>query len=222
MVSGATTTKRRSGRPLSFDRQAALKQAMLLFWQYGYEATSLQCLTEAMRITPPSLYAAFGDKKQLFLEAVELYTTGGSASAISIIQESPTAREAVWNLLQTSAVALTGTDTPLGCMLISSATNCSPASADVQETLARLRIANETALREKIQKEIDEGALPPEPNAMALASLYMGVIQAMSTQARDGASRTKLLAMAEASLRAWPETTLARTPPKTSNQPFCD
>ena len=195
---------------------------MLLFWRYGYEATSLQCLTEAMGITPPSLYSAFGDKKQLFLEAVELYITGGAASAIGIIQASSTPREAVWNLLQGSAIALTGTDTPPGCMLISSATNCTPASADVQESLAKIRLSNEAALREKIQKDVDEGGFPRETNATALASLYMGVIQGMSTQARDGASRTNLLAMAEAAMQAWPEAEPARPTFKTTNQPFCD
>ena len=195
---------------------------MLLFWRYGYEATSLQCLTEAMGITPPSLYSAFGDKKQLFLEAVELYTTGESASATGIIQAASTAREAVWNLLQSSAIAFTGADIPPGCMLISSATNCTPASVDVQDALAKIRLSNEAALKEKIQTEVDDGALPRETNAAALASLYMGVIQGMSTQARDGASRTKLRAMAEASMQAWPEAKPARTTLKTSNQPFCD
>src|SRR3978361_1815132 len=65
---------RKTGRPLSFDRDAALERAMLVFWRYGYEAASLQELTSAMGITPPSLYSAFGDKEQLFLEAVARYS----------------------------------------------------------------------------------------------------------------------------------------------------
>src|SRR3546814_7402993 len=70
-----TTPRKKSGRPLSFDRDTALERAMLVFWRYGYEAASLQELTSAMGITPPSLYAAFGDKEKLFLEAVERYSS---------------------------------------------------------------------------------------------------------------------------------------------------
>ena len=66
--------RKKPGRPLSFDREYALEQAMLVFWQYGYETTSLNDLTAAMGITPPSLYGAFGDKETLFLEAVQRYT----------------------------------------------------------------------------------------------------------------------------------------------------
>ena len=76
MESTGHTPRRKAGRPLSFDRQAALHQAMLLFWQHGYEATSLSGLTAAMGVTPPSIYAAFGDKKRLFLEAVAHYLSG--------------------------------------------------------------------------------------------------------------------------------------------------
>ncbi len=197
--------RRKIGRPLSFDRDAALKQAMLLFWRYGYEATSLGQLTAAMGISPPSLYAAFGDKKRLFLEAVELYTSGGPATAAGIIESAATAREAVWTLLQGAAVGLTGIDTPAGCMLVSSATNCSAAAGDVQAALAGIRLGNEANLRAKIQRDIDVGLLPRDPDATALASLYMAVIQGMSTQARDGAGRPKLLAMAAAAMRAWPD-----------------
>jgi AcrR family transcriptional regulator len=68
--------RRRLGRPLSFDREAALEKAMLAFWRHGYEGTSLAELTAAMEVTPPSVYAAFGDKKHLFLEAVDLYLSG--------------------------------------------------------------------------------------------------------------------------------------------------
>lgn len=133
------TVKRRPGRPLSFDREAALHQAMLLFWRHGYEATSINDLTAALQITPPSLYTAFGDKKQLFLEAVHRYVSGPVTSA-SIIAEAPTARDAAMGLLQAAATGFTGKDTPSGCLLASSAISCSPAAADVQKVLSDIRI----------------------------------------------------------------------------------
>ena len=78
-----------TGRPLSFDRDAALERAMLLFWKHGYDATSLAELTAAMGVTPPSGYTAFGDKKRLFLEAVDHYVTLSSWSAQLIFRPVP-------------------------------------------------------------------------------------------------------------------------------------
>ena len=89
---------RKVGRPLSFDRERALHQAMLLFWQHGYEATSLSDLTAAMGVTPPSIYTAFGDKRSLFLEAVRHYLSGPVTSE-TIIQNAATAREAAASLI---------------------------------------------------------------------------------------------------------------------------
>src|SRR6478609_6768993 len=91
------------GRPRSFDREAALERAMLLFWEHGYEATSLSQLTSAMGITPPSLYAAFGDKQALFLEAVDRYIARGGTDTGSLMGDAKTAREAVARFLEISA-----------------------------------------------------------------------------------------------------------------------
>lgn len=194
---------RRIGRPLSFDREAALHEAMLLFWRHGYEATSLSQLTAAMGISPPSLYAAFGDKKQLFLEAVSRYTAWrlGTADAI---EQAPTAREAVWTLLEATAVAFTDPDLPPGCLLVSGATNCSPASGDVQAALADIRLRIEARLRARIQRDVDAGLLPPGTDPGVLAALYITLLQGMSNQARDGATRDTLLGLARAAMNAWP------------------
>ena len=95
MQSTARAPRRRPGRPPSFDRDAALHAAMLLFWRHGYEATSLRDLTRAMGVTPPSLYAAFGDKKALFRAAVRRYV-GEPAAADALVDAAPTARGAAW------------------------------------------------------------------------------------------------------------------------------
>ena len=197
-------TRRKVGRPISFDRADALERAMVLFWRYGYEATSVSDLTTAMGISPPSLYAAFGDKKRLFLEAVALYMARGPVTLEAGLRASATAREAVANLLRAAAEAFTGPDTPAGCMLVSAATNCTAAAADIQAALGEIRLGNERLLRDRIKLDVDEGRLPAGTDAGALASLYMAVIQGMSTQARDGAGRPKLLAIADAAMQAWP------------------
>jgi AcrR family transcriptional regulator len=196
-------TSRKPGRPLGFDRDAALHQAMLLFWRHGYEATSINDLTKAMGITPPSLYTAFGDKKKLFLEAIKLYTSGDVASE-SIIDEAATAREAAIGLLQASVIGFTGARTPAGCLLASSAISCSSAAEDVRKALAKIRLNIEKRLRSKILLDPSLTKLKRKVNADALAGHVMAVIQGLSTLARDGATREKLSSVASTAMLAWP------------------
>jgi AcrR family transcriptional regulator len=196
-------SKRKPGRPLGFDRDAALHQAMLLFWRHGYEATSVNDLVSAMAITPPSLYTAFGDKKQLFLEAVQRYLSGPVTSE-TIIDDAPTAREAAAGLLHASAIGFTGHSTPSGCLLASSAISCSPAAADVQNALGKIRLGIEKRLRARIEQDNTRHTSNRVVDAAAMAGHVMAVIQGMSTLARDGAARTKLLSIAKTAMQAWP------------------
>ncbi len=177
---------------------------MLLFWRHGYEGTSLAALTAALGVTPPSIYTAFGDKKRLFLEAVGLYVSGGR-SADDIIDLAATARAAALELLTAAAAGFTGEDTPPGCLLATSAISCSAEAAEVQEALAAIRRAVEQRLRQRIEHGIAAGELPPGADAAALAGLVMAVIQGMSTLARDGATRSHVLAIADAAMATWPE-----------------
>jgi AcrR family transcriptional regulator len=194
---------RKTGRPLSFDRDAALHAAMLLFWKHGYESTSLADLTAAMGVTPPSIYAAFGDKKGLFREAVGLYVSG-PVTAESIIAQAATARAAAAALLTGSAVAFTGRDTPAGCLLATSTISCSTAAADVQKELAAIRGGIEKRLKEKILRAMESGEIQGKVDADALAGHVMAVIQGMSTLARDGARQKKLLQIADVAMAGWP------------------
>lgn len=203
MKQTAAPPRRKIGRPLSFDRDAALAQAMLVFWRHGYETTSLSDLTSAMAINAPSLYAAFGDKKQLFLEAVRLYVSG-PVNAETIIDEAPTARDAAAGLLDASAVGFTGAETPRGCLLASSTISCSAKGADVQVELATIRGRIEARLKDRILRDKTSGGLPADADPGALAGHVMAVIQGMSTLARDGASRRKLRQVAAVAMMAWP------------------
>lgn len=197
--------RRRRGRPLSFDRDAALSTAMHLFWRHGYETTSVAELTAAMGITPPSLYAAFGDKKQLFLEAVDRYVNHGSVTALGLIEDAVTARDAATALLRGSAIAFTGADTPPGCLVASAAISVSEAASDVRTALGGIRSDIETALQRKAAQDVSEGRLPTDTDARALAATIIAVIQGMSTLAKDGADRSKLLAIADTAIQAWPK-----------------
>ncbi len=191
------------GRPLSFDREQAVQKAMLLFWQHGYEATSLSDLTAALEVKPSSIYTAFGDKKGLFLAAVQRYVSG-PVNAESIIQTATTAQEAALGLLQAAAIGFTGDSTPRGCLLASSAISCSTSAQDVKDALTDLRKAIEAGLRDKIKRSLKDGSLPAGTDAAALAAHTMAVIQGMSTLARDGATRASLLKVANMAMRCWP------------------
>ena len=203
MKEAAHAPRAKKGRPLSFDREAALHQAMLLFWQHGYEATSLSDLTAAMGVTAPSIYTAFGDTNRSFLETVGRYLSGPVTSD-SIIEAAVTAEDAAWGLLRASAIGFTGIDSPPGCLLAASAISCSAAAADVQGKLAAIRRRIEARLHDKVVQAVAAGEMAADADADALVGHVMAVIQGMSTLARDGAPREKLLRVAATAMQAWP------------------
>jgi AcrR family transcriptional regulator len=190
------TILKKTGRPLSFDRDAALRAAMLLFWRHGYESTSLADLTHAMGITPPSLYAAYGDKKRLFLAAVDVYANGPQ-NAHQIIRQAGSARDAAQGMLMAAAVGYTGADTPPGCLLATGAISCSVSARDVQQALAAIRLGITQALAQRMAAE---GVV----RAHTRAAHVMAVIQGLSTLARDGGTRDELLAVVDMTMAAWP------------------
>jgi AcrR family transcriptional regulator len=194
---------RRTGRPLSFDRDTALLAAMHLFWRHGYEATSVAELTRAMGITPPSLYAAFGDKQRLFLETVHRYL-GGTEAVERSIAGAASAHDAARDLLRAAVLGDTGDDTPAGCLLASSLVTSSVEAADIREALAQIRRAIEAALRARIERDIREGLMPAGTDAEMLAGHVFAVVQGMSTLAKDGAGRDKLLRIVQSAMACWP------------------
>ncbi len=176
---------------------------MLVFWRHGYETSSIADLTGAMGITPPSLYAAFGDKKQLFLEAARLYA-GDRVAFAATIGRASSAFDAASELLDAVATTFTGGDTPRGCLLASASASGSSAAEDVQRAVADIRRDIVADLADRIARDIADGALPADTDAAALAGLVVALIQGMSVLARDGASRETLRAVAKAAMRAWP------------------
>ena len=198
-----TVSRRRTGRPLSFDRDVALEQAMLTFWRFGYETTSIVDLTTAMGVTAPSLYTAFGDKKQLFLEAARRYA-GDPEAMTQAFDRAESAHDAARAMLISAATAFTGEATPRGCLLASATASGSAASVDVQQIIADIRTGIAARLRARIARDVETEALPPDTDIPALAGMVMAIIQGMSVLARDGADRAELFAIVAQTLRAWP------------------
>lgn len=199
------TAARPRGRPLSFDRQAALEKAMHVFWTHGYESTTINDLTAAMGIAPPSLYSAFGDKERLFLEAMECYGKGPGQFFERALAEEPTARAAIERLLLHAAADLTDACHPRGCMMVTAATNCSVAAEHVQAAIAERRAAAVASMEARIRRGIDEGELPPDSDAGALANFFSTVYQGMALQAKDGADAAALGVTVRMAMRAWPD-----------------
>ncbi|WP_255348251.1 TetR/AcrR family transcriptional regulator [Parafrankia sp. EUN1f] len=194
----------RRGRPREFDRAAALDHALVLFWERGYEATSIADLTAAMGIGAPSLYAAFGSKRELFDEVVQVYGQTHHAFIARALIEEPTLKAGLDRMLREAAGAYTRPDLPRGCLVISAAVNCN--APEVEQALRALRAADLEALERLVNVAIDAGELPAGTDARALAVYTSVVMQGMAQQARDGADRGDLEAVAALAMRAWPWT----------------
>jgi AcrR family transcriptional regulator len=191
------------GRPRSFDRNAALRRAMTVFWERGYEGVSLSDLTAAMGINAPSLYAAFGCKEALFREAVALYGANEGSIAERALREKKSAREAVEALLRGNAEAYADPKNPRGCMVVLAATNCTPENEDVRAHLSQCRRDAQKMLRRRLDLGVAAGDLPGGTDAAALAAFYTTVLNGLSIQARDGASRRQLHAIVDVAMAAW-------------------
>jgi AcrR family transcriptional regulator len=183
-----------AGRPLGFDRDAALAVAIAQFWRTGYAETSISMLTKAMGVTPPSLYAAFGDKNGLFEEAADTYFRR-TCEAVDEATELPTAREAIARILGDTARAHTRGDTPPGCLMLS------------EPRLTAQRLELRRRLRDRLDRGVRDGDLPPDTATDELAGYLVTVLRGMSGAARDGGTFEELSATAAVALRALPRAT---------------
>jgi AcrR family transcriptional regulator len=178
---------------------------MLLFWDRGYEATSLEDLTEAMGLSLSSLYAAFGDKERLYLAAIDRYLAGRGGYIGDVLERAPSARIAISRLLEAAAHELTRKGQPRGSMICLASVQCAPGAAVVQTAVVERRAESIGFLERRIERGLKAGEFPAGTTAAQLAAFYMSVLQGMSIQARDGASRATLLSVAKIAMRAWPD-----------------
>lgn len=191
------------GRPREFCVDEALATALRVFWTKGYEGTSLTDLTEAMGITRPSLYAAFGNKEALFRHALDLYEREKLAY-VGRALEQPTARGVVKFLLEGALANITGESEPRGCLGVISSTACgSEAQCIREEVLKRGRVVHEACV-ERMQRAIDEGDFNGPGEAEAITKYLMAVLQGMSVQAGAGSTRKELEGVVETTLAMWP------------------
>lgn len=192
-----------TGRPRAFDINESLKRALQVFWQKGYEGTSLADLTEAMNINRSSLYATFGSKEQLFYKVLDLYYEGPPRLTSSAFNE-PSAHDVVERLLNVTADSVTNPSTPPGCLTVRGALACGEEAEPIRQELVTRRKAAETALRHRLEQGKSDGDLPSNSNPAALARYIMTIAEGMSIQAADGATRQELQDVIDSTMEAWP------------------
>lgn len=187
-----------------FDRQEALETAMELFWRHGYESTSMAMLLKAMGLTAPSLYAAFGNKEKLFVEAVHHYARLYGTKIFAPLSEPIAAREAIRRMLRTSAAIVCSNKNPSGCLVAFGAVNSSDDSTPAAKFLRELRQNNGRIIRERLGRAVKEGELPPSTDVTRLARYFYAVLGGIQLQSLDGATRSELEAVAEDAMTLWP------------------
>jgi len=192
------------GRPRGFDRGAALEAAMFLFWRKGFAATSMNDLCDAMGVRSPSLYAAFGSKEALYLEAVEHYVRTQGPPVWDKLAEGATACAGIENLLMAGTESLPKSRaTPAGCMAVLAAVGDEWPAA-ITRVVKKVRLEMLGMLRSRLETAVAKGELPASTDIDGLSRFYLSVFQGMAIQARDGASQAELKAVAAAAMAGWP------------------
>ncbi|MFJ2675850.1 MULTISPECIES: TetR/AcrR family transcriptional regulator [unclassified Streptomyces] len=198
-----TTSRAPIGRPRGFDTDEALQRAMVVFWEHGYDGVSLTDLTRAMGITKTSMYAAFGNKEDLFRKALERYAEGPASYSARALRE-PTAREVATAYLTGSIQASTRAGCPAGCLGVQGFLAAEHLGQSVADALAAWRDDNRAHLRDRFQRAIDEGDLPVGTHPDTLAHYLMTMANGIAVQAATGATRDELQRVADAALHNWP------------------
>jgi AcrR family transcriptional regulator len=190
----------KTGRPIGFDRDAALEAAMLLFWERGYEGTSMADLTHAMGLNPSSIYAAFGDKQALFQLVVKRYMELRAQYAVKALEE-PTLERFIRALFDNTVAFLTTPGHPPTCMTLAGAAGCSLDATPARDLMTAIRKQNQVALRERLLKARKSGELLKEINVDDYTRYLSTIIAGLSIQAANGSTKAELNRTAQMALR---------------------
>jgi AcrR family transcriptional regulator len=192
-----------SGRTRQFDADKALDRALEVFWARGYEGATLPELTRAMGINRPSLYAAFGNKEQLFRKALDRYQTGPMSFLTEALKE-PTARAAAEAIFSGFIRMQRNREKARGCLIVSGALASGEGAETVRRELAQLRQAIVAALRERFEKAVQDSDLPAGTDCATLGRYTATVLGGLAVQAASGTTEKQLRLVAAQAMQAWP------------------
>lgn len=191
------------GRRREFDVEVALDAMLCVFWRKGYEGASYADLTEAAGVERPALYSAFGNKEELFRQALARYYER-YMNFIPEALELPTAFEVAQHVLYRSVELNTRYPDHAGCLGINGVLAGSDAAEPVRQALIDFRATGEAMLRERFERAKTEGDLPDTAKPDVLAAFVMAMLHGMAVQAKAGFSRSALEAVAAQALSTWP------------------
>jgi AcrR family transcriptional regulator len=194
------TVSKKTGRPIGFDKDAALEAAMLLFWKRGFEGTSMADLTEAMGLSPSSIYAAFGDKHALFSLAVKRYMKTRAQYATNAL-EQPTLEKVIHALFDSTVAFLTTPNHPPTCMTLAGAVGCSVDASPARDMMTEIRKRNESAMRERFLLAQKDGELSKDVNVDDYSRYLSTIIAGLSIQAANGSTKAELKRTAQMALQ---------------------
>lgn len=175
---------------------------MLVFWAKGYEATQIADLTHAMGLNPPSFYAAFQSKESVFRESVQLYLATVGSGSMAALKRKKSARNAIWSMLTESIDTALSSPSSCGCMVALGVIDPPPGAGDLRKDMQILRNGTIENIRLRLEQGIASGELNGSANVPQLSRYFAMIIQGLSVQARDGASRQELRACASAAMTA--------------------
>jgi len=191
------------GRPREFDVDEALTAALRVFWRRGYEGASMAELTAEMGIAKPSLYAAFGNKEELFKKALDLYEREKMAYMAEALK-APTSRQMAEKLLMGALAMQTSSCDPKGCLGVISSVACGQEASPIRDCVIERQKSSRNLLIARLEDYQRDGDLPADIEPEALARYMTAVLQGLSVQAGAGASVQELKSLVDMAMRTWP------------------
>jgi len=198
-----TEARRRPGRPRGFDRDAVLHAAMLLFWTQGFDGTSYTDLTKATGMSKPTIYATFGDKVELFRQAMVAYAEEATKVYEKALDQ-PTAREAVEACLRLARGLNSQPGEPRVCFLVQGALTGSADTQMLRDELTGLQREATRKLQKRLEKGKRKGELPAAANTAVMAEYFTSVVTGLSVQAANGATTRDLGQVITMAMASWP------------------
>jgi AcrR family transcriptional regulator len=199
MVQKKESEPKRRGRPRAYDPAQALARAAETFWKAGYAGTSLDDLSEATGMNRPSLYAAFGDKRDLYLKTLEHYRAASRGLARAALADDPPLKVFLKRFYD-KALELYLDDGPRGCYSIGTAATVAAVDDQVRAFLADSMRSTDSFLKHQIEKAKQRGEIVHDADPAALAYLASGTLHTLAVRARAGLSRKELDALADAAI----------------------